>query len=64
MKRRNFLSSTGKVLLVTSTLLVAGKIVTACTDSDDSFNDGYYDDGYYDDGYYDDGYYDDGYYDD
>ena len=64
MNRRKFLSNSGKILLVTSGLFVAGNIMSSCSDDDDNFNDGYYGDGYYGDGYYDDGYYDDGYYDD
>ncbi len=64
MDRRKFLRNSGKILLVTSSLFVAGNIISSCDNDDDNFNDGYYDDGYYDDGYYDDGYYDDGYYDD
>jgi hypothetical protein len=64
MNRRGFLKNSGKVLLVTSSLFVAGRFMASCSDDNDNFNDGYYGDGYYDDGYYDDGYYDDGYYDD
>lgn len=66
MNRRNFLKNSGKVILVSSALVITGSLVASCSsdDSDDSYDDGYYDDGYYDDGYYDDGYYDDGYYDD
>lgn len=64
MNRRNFLKNSGKVILVSSALVITGNLATSCSsdDNDDSFNDGYYGDGYYDDGYYDDGYYDDGYY--
>jgi hypothetical protein len=63
MNRRNFLKNSGKVILVTSAIMITGNLVSSCS-SDDNFSNGYYDDGYYDDGYYDDGYYDDGYYDD
>ncbi|RZJ68449.1 MAG: hypothetical protein EOO50_01260 [Flavobacterium sp.] len=47
MDRRNFLSGTAKIFLVTSGLLVSGNLLSACSNDDDG---GYYDD----DGYYDD----------
>lgn len=46
MDRRDFLAGTAKIFLVTSGLLVSGRLLTACSNDDDS---GYYDDGYYDD---------------
>jgi hypothetical protein len=51
MDRRNFLMSSGKLMLVTSGLFITGKILVAC-DHDDNNYGGYYN-GYYN-GYYDD----------
>lgn len=51
MERRDFLKSSARVMLVTTGLFIAGKVMTSCNNDDDN-NGGYYN-GYYD-GYYDD----------
>jgi len=50
MDRRDFLSSTARLMLVTSGLFITGKFMVACSNDDN--NGGYYN-GYYN-GYYDD----------
>jgi len=52
MDRRNFLASTGRLMLVTSGLFITGKVALACHHDDDNYG-GYYN-GYYSGGYYDD----------
>lgn len=50
MNRRNFLSSSAKLMLVTSGLFVTGKLMTSCNNDDDGgYNGGFYSGGYYDD---------------
>lgn len=51
MERRDFLRSSVRVMLVTTGLFIAGKVMTSCNNDDDN-RGGYYDG--YDDGYYDD----------